>query len=901
MLLGRVRERGVVERLLGDARDGRSGVLVLRGEAGIGKTALLDDVVAGAGAGLRVLRGTGIEFESALPYSGLHLLLRSVLDRVDGLPGAQAGALRTALGMGDATPSGGDRFLVGLAVLTLLAELAEEQPLFCLVDDAQWLDRASAEALVFAARRLHAERIALVFAVRDPHTPEFRPAGLDELRIDRLGPQDAADLLDRHAAGLPRHVRDQVLREAEGNPLALLEFGAGRPEGHGPAAGGPRGRIEQGFAARIAALPEPASTLLLLAAAAGDEGDAGTVFRAAALLGADIADLAPAEQQALVRLYGNRLVFRHPLIRSAAYRAVPAGRRFAAHRALAEVGTGHCRAWHRAAAATTPDEAVAAELERTAEQVRARGGHAALATVYERAAELSPDPADRGRRLGSAAQAALDAGQSERARALADAARREPGGGVLARARVAEIAARVADEQGDLAGAYSLLLDAAPPIAAADPVGAGRLMYLAVGSAWVAGDLSGAERAAAVAARLEPPLPNLAVVSALASMASPDAGVRTGALRELAAAAAVSASGAARTAADLREALHSACWPGLLGDHRAALERASAIERECRVQGAVGVLPRALLEVTRSQLRLGLHREALAAGTEGLRIAADTGQARTRAQLAAALAGLAAARGDEDRLQELTRIADAVDLPDVRHVATSAGILLDLGLGRHEAAADRAAASPAAAACTCCSREADEVEAAVRVGRPVPARAARDRLRELAGHLGQPGIDAVLARCEALLAVDPGAEDWFRRALELHARRDTDRFEEARTGLLYGEWLRRNRRPVDARGPLRAAQEGFERLGARPWAERAAGELRAAGGSRTDPEPDAALDRLTPQELQVVRLAATGLTNRDIGAQMFLSPRTVGYHLYNAYPKLGVTSRVELARLEPAT
>ncbi|MDA5283836.1 LuxR family transcriptional regulator [Streptomyces sp. Isolate_45] len=908
VLVGRAEELAVVERLLTGAGAGRSGVLVVRGEAGIGKTALLDAAVAAAGDGPRVLRGTGTEFESALPYSGLHLLLRPVLGRIDALPGAQAGALRTALGMGEAAPSGGDRFLVGLAVLTLLAELAEERTLFCVLDDAQWLDLASAEALVFAARRLHAERIAVLFGVRDPHAPGFRPDGFDELRLRRLDTAAAGDLLTLYAADLRHHERQRIQREAEGNPLALLELTTARREGHGLSYDGPHGRIEQGFAARIGALPEASGTLLLVAAAA-DEGDAGTVFEAAGLLGAGVTDLAPAEAQGLVRLDGGRLVFRHPLIRSAAYRSGPAARRLAAHRALADAGGGHRAAWHRAQAQAAPDEGVAAELERSGEQVRARGGHAALATVYERAAALSPRPAERARRLGSAARAALDAGQLDRAGELAEAARREQGGDARARARVAEIAAEVANEQGDLSRAHVLLLDAALPIAAAEPQDAGRMLFLAVGSAWVAGDPVAAAGAAAAAAELE--LPGGSAIQALARVSSPDAGVRTAALRAL-------REASSGPSGDLREGLRAACWNGLLGDHRVAYERAGAVERECRAQGAVGLLPRALLEVAQAQLRLGLHRDALAGGTEGLRIASDTGQTRTRAQLAAALAQLAAARGDEAWFQELGALADAVDLPDVRHLRTSAAILLDLGLGRFEAAADRAAAAPAGSACTCCGRDADEVEAALRAGRPEQARKAFARLAELAGHLDGPGIHAVRARCEGLLAggsaagggspapggepaAGPDPEERFRRALELHSVRDTDRFEEARTGLLYGEWLRRNRRPVDSRGPLRAAQEAFERLGARPWAERAAAELRASGESRPGPETESPTDRLTPQELQVARLAAAGLTNRDIGSQLFLSPRTVGYHLYNAYPKLGVSSRVELARLDLAT
>ncbi|MER5778570.1 helix-turn-helix transcriptional regulator, partial [Streptomyces sp. NPDC002039] len=439
----------------------------------------------------------------------------------------------------------------------------------------------------------------------------------------------------------------------------------------------------------------------------------------------------------------------------------------------------------------------------------------------------------------------------------------------------------------------TLLVEAAPAVAAEDPRGSGRMLFLAVGSAWVGGDPEGVARATEAATVAG--VPNLAEIRALARLSSPDAAVRTDALRFLR----DSSARPAGELGDLREALRSACWPGFLGDHRAAFERASAVERECRAQGAIGVLPRALLEVCQAQLRLGLHRDALAGGTEGLRIAADTGQARTGAQLAGTLAGLAAARGDEAWFRELAATAGAVDLPDTRHRLASAGILLDLGLGRHEAAADRAAAAPAGAACTCCGRDSDEVEAALRAGRPRAAVAAWERLRDLSRHLDRPGIRAVEVRCEALLAED--SEELFRRALVLHGEGDTDRFEEARTALLYGEWLRRVRRPVDSRGPLRAAGEAFTRLGAAPWARRAAGELRAAGEGRPEqPVVGSDLDRLTPQELQVVRLAATGLTNRDIGARLFLSPRTVGYHLYNAYPKLGVTSRMELTRLDLA-
>ncbi|MFF3493101.1 AAA family ATPase [Streptomyces sp. NPDC002795] len=886
MLLGRDAERAAIEALIAGARAGRSGVLVVRGEAGIGKTALLDEAAAVA-EDFRVLRGTGVEFESALPFSGLHLLLRGTTGEIADLPAGQAHALRAALGLGPAPTVGEDRFLVGLAVLSLLAELAEGRPLLCIVDDAHWLDQPSAEALLFAARRLQAERIAIVFAVRDGQAPAFRAPGLAQQVLSRLEGGQAADLLNLYAADLPHHTRTHILAEAEGNPLALLELSAAAREGRtvsSYAAGPAQGRIQQAFADRIESLPQAARTLLLVAAA-DDTGEAAVVLRAAAILDAGIEDLEPAERHGLIGLDGDRLVFHHPLVRSAAYQGAPAARRLGAHRALAETSDADRSAWHLAAATTEPDEKVAAALEDSAEQAQRRGGQAALAAAYERASALSPDAGPRGRRLRMAAQSALDAGQLDRAGALAEAARRHTSD-PMELAATAEVAALAADEQGDRQRAHSLLMDAALSIAEVSPDSAGRMLFQAAASASVVRDAAGAELAAAHAERLG--LSDAHRVRALSRLSSPDVADRTAALREL-------YEGVGPDLLSLRGAIRAARWVHDLRDHRQALEHGLCIERECRAQGAVGLLPHALVLVSLGLLNLGRHRDALAGATEGLRMAEDTGQARVQAQIAAVLCHLAAIAGDEARHAELAELIHAENQPGGLHELTSSLAELDLGLGRYQAAADRLSATAGQAVCSC---TANEVEAALRAGRPEAAARAHARYADLARHLGQVGIDAIAARCTALLAGDDEAEPHYRHALDLH-QQDGNPYKRARTELLYGEWLRRMQRPADARVALRSAHETFEHLGARPWATRAMAELRAAGETRTAPRHDAAVaGRLTPQELQVARLAATGLSNREIGAQLFLSPRTVGYHLYNAYPKLGVANRVELGRLD---
>ncbi|WP_216212466.1 ATP-binding protein [Amycolatopsis aidingensis] len=869
MLLGRAEETATIDALLDSARSGRSGALIIRGEAGIGKTTLLDHA-AGAATGFRVLRGTGIESETELPFAGLHLLFAGALEQLDRLPPVQARALRAALGLGE--PAGGDRFLVGLAVLTLLAELAGDGPLLCLVDDAHWLDPGSAEALLFAARRLEAEGVVLVLAAREE---DFSAPGLPELRLDGLDETAAGQLLDRYAADLPHHLRDRIRRQARGNLLALRELPQVWRDGRSV-------QLDQAFADQIAGLPERTRTLLLVAAA-DDSGDQQVVLAAGRRLGCSARDLEPAEERRLLRLAEGGPEFRHPLIRAAAYRGAPLHQRIAAHQALAETYAERdnvcARAWHLAAAADGPDERVAAELERAAELDRALGGYASVAAAYERAAELSPDPGERGRRLLAAAEAAADAGLPERAEASASQAglhRTDP----ETRGRIALLRARLAEERNRPMAAHRILLECGEP----------RMLFWAVESAWAAGDLAAAELAAEQA-------PEGAPARALARAASGLNHSRPGGIAGgVAAVRELLAEGAADP---IRTGLRTAWWHLLLGDHARADELAGTIEKACRERGAIGPLPQALALLARTRAHLGLRHEAVACGTEGLRIAEDTGQEAAVGPLAAVLAWAAAVAGDRERCTELVTLART---PAHGHGTTRARAtlpLLELGLGRHEAVLELL---PDVLACPnradFRSAFPDLVEAAARLGRGEQAGEPAAWYAEWAERTGQHWAEAVALRCRALLAADAEAEQHYRDAVALHRMGNGRPFERARTELLYGEWLRRERRPAEARPLLRAALAAFEPIGARPWAERAGAELRAAGERVGPAEQGDVRALLTAQELQVVRLAAGGLSNRDIGAQLFLSPRTVGYHLYKAYPKLGVSSRNELARLE---
>ena len=902
MLYGRSAETARIDGMLGAARAGHSGAIVLRGEPGVGKTALLD-YAAAAGEGMRVLRGTGIESEMELAFAALQLLLRPGLGSMDVLPAPQAVALRGAFGL--ASSPSGDRFLIGLAALSVMSELAGDGALVCLVDDAHWLDRASADALLFAARRLDAEGIALLFAARDEG---FSAPGLTELRLGGLDRDASRAVLGEHSPGLPPAVADRVLEEAAGNPLALRELPSAARGTPDLAPLPLPNRIQEAYFSRVTGLPAPARTFLLVAAAE-ETGDLGVILRAAEVLGVTADAVDAAERSGLVAIHRLAVRFQHPLVRAAVYQGATFAERGAAHGALARVLVGEPdadrRAWHRAAAATGSDESIAAELEHTAARAQQRLGYATAAIALERAARLTPQPPDRARRLVAAATAAMHAGRADAAVTLADQALRlttEP----AALARIATVRAWVAMEGGSLRSAHELLVTGAAPIVGLDPVSATAMLKDAVRAAWWVGDAKLVQDAASV---LRPALASVGseraafVCDGLQAMADllaghPDRAVPR--LQDVVAAA----RRVPPAQLDVRDT--AATFAMLVGDFDASRALLLSTAEGCRSQGMIRSLPLVHLHLAYAEFRLNRFRAAAVSAAEGLRLAYDTGQPVHIAGLHAVLALLAAAGGDEPLCRDLARQAldrFAGEIVNVSAMAEWALGLLDLSLGQFDAALERfeaTASGPLRHHIHPVYFATDQVEAAARLGAPDRAEEPLARFAAWAGASGQPWALAVLHRCRALLDNGAGAEDNYRAALRLHAQSGRP-FEHARSAMLYGEWLRRARRATDARTQLRAALALFDRTGAAPWADRARAELRAAGESTMSgtPAPDK-LSLLTPQELQVVRLAASGATNRDIAAQLFLSPRTVSHHLYRAFPKLGVTTRTALAHLDLA-
>ncbi|MFJ4666685.1 helix-turn-helix transcriptional regulator [Kitasatospora purpeofusca] len=924
MLYGRERERAAVDALLDGARGGRSGVLLLRGEPGIGKTAVLEYAVAAAGDGFRVVRATGVEYEAELPFAGLSLLLSSGLDRLDALPGPQRRSLEGAFGLGE--PAGGaDRLLTGLATLGLLAELASEQPLLCVVDDVQWLDRSSLDALLIAARRLQAEGVALLLAARDtgagegaggaevgvgdggparPGTAAGPLAGLPELRLTGLAEPDAVRLLDdrsgaaRTGPALTGPARRRLLAEAAGNPLALVELPSTEAD---LASGGLAltSRLRIAFHGQVTGLP-PATQTLLLVAAAEENGELDVVLAAAAELGAGADALEPAERAGLVAVGADRrFAFRHPLLRAAVLQRAPLQQRLAAHRALGEaLEEGDRRTWHLALAATAPDAGLADALERTAARAEARGAHGGAAAAYERAAGLTPDRDGATRRLVLAAEAATEEGKLELAEALADRAGARTDS-VFAHALLDQVRAVAHFWRGAYPAAYRLLLDAAATDI--EPAHAARMLLQAFHAAWYVGEEPVAtvlDRLAALPLGADEPLAPLA--RHLPAAVLPALGRPAGSLPDVRATAAAARKAGAESPVDLVQLCGATL---VLGRDHETLELAAELTAEARAKGTVGVLPTLQFFLAEAELFHGRHRDAEVTATEGLALARDTGQAQWTSQLASLLACAAALAGADERCAEL---AAAALVPG--SAAPAAGepwahwalALLDLGRGRAAAAADRLhtlTTGPYRHHVGATRAVPDLVEAAVRLGEPERAAEPYERFARWAAAAGTPWAEALRLRCQALLGPDELAESAYRAALDLHEGAHRP-FERARTALLYGEWLRRERRRTDARPHLGAALEVFERLGAEPWADRARTELTATGTAAPAPAAaEGALTVLTPQELQIARLAARGLTNRDIAAQLFLSPRTVGHHLYKAYPKLGIASRTELAAL----
>ena len=905
MLHGRDAERSVIAALLDGVRASRSGVLVVRGRAGAGKSALLQDAVEGA-ADMQVLKACGIESEAELAFAALHQLLRPDLHRVDGLPPPQEQALRAAFGLEQGV--GEDRFLVSVAVLSLLAEAAEKGPVLCVVDDAHWLDEASANALVFVARRLEAERVALLFAARDGDIRRFNASGLPELAIGGLDRAAVGDLLaERAGVTVDQEVRDQLVEQTGGNPLALTELPSvltpGQLSGKEPlplplplTQG-----VERAFLERVRRLPGDAQTFLLVAAAE-DTGRLATVVAAAAKLGAGTAALDAAERAGLVRVRALELDFRHPLVRSAIYQAATTTERQQAHRALAGVLNGVAdvdrRAWHRALAAVEPDEAVVRELEETARRARARGGLEAACAAFERAAELTAAQEPRARRLTAAADNAWLAGQLTRASGLLHVARSLTADPLL-RADIDRLRGWIELSAGSALAARQILVKAARDVAASDPRRALEMLVAAAEAAWVASDAAAGAEIAQLAAALRPgdePRTRCFVrlLAGFSHLLDGDLERAIPALRE-----------AIRLAERLDQtdlishADHAALYVG--DDATAYRLNAQAVAR-ARAAGAVGDLVFSLQRLALAEIVTGRWAAGAASAAEALRLARETDQPELSALPLAWLALLAALKGDEDAVRSL--VAETEEVTAAHRIGVLEGQVHDAihwARGIHEAASGRPASAmtwfdgmshPAVARMAAAL---DRIEAAVHADRRDTALEWLGHLEAFAAQAAVPWAQAGVAHCRGLLADGDAAGQQFEQALAYH-RRAQRGFERARTELAYGEFLRRRRRRVDARTHLRAALDVFEQLGAAPWAERARIELRASGQTARRRDPST-LRRLTPQELQVARFVAKGLPTRDVAAQLFLSPRTIDFHLRNIFAKLGISSRAQLAHL----
>ncbi len=907
-LLGRREERETVARLLAQARAGRSGVLVVRGEAGIGKTALLDEARGTAAAsGFRVESCAGLEAEAQFAFAGLHQLCHPLLGRLGELPDPQQTALGVAFGL-RAGPAP-DRFLVGLATLTLVAEVAEEAPLLCLVDDAQWLDEASAQVLAFVARRVSAERVALLLGVRDADagagTSPF--SGLRELHLTGLGDWDALSLLGAAVREpLDDEVRDQIIAEARGNPLALLELPVNAPPsrlGGGfdlPDALEVPHRVEDGFRRRSAELPAE-TQLLLLVAAADPTGEAALLWRAAAHLGLDPEAAAPAEQARLVQI-DTRVRFRHPLVRSAVYQAAARPDQRRAHGALAEATDPHDldrHAWHRAQAVLGTDEDAATDLERSADRARARGGLAAAAAFLQRAAELTPDPAARAARALEAAHVTHQAGSTETALDLLTVAAAGPLD-ALQEARVELLRARIAFRLTRGGHAPGMLLDAAGALVPLDAALAREAYLEAVEASFHAGRFAPVHhlREVAVSARQAAlPTSSRPVDLLLDGLATRFTHGYEASVPGLQQALRVLVDDDSPSDGHNGRWLWLACHVGaMLWDDEAIYVLATRAVRLAREAGALTTLPSALNALALVFILTGeLGRAAeLFAEEDGIT------QATAVPPIPNSRLSLAAWRGTQPGTPEL--VATAVELATARGeglAVSSADVALAYlhnGLGNFDTACaaggrlvelDELAHSSVALP--------EVVEAAVRAGRPELASAALDTLESRAGASGTQWALGMAARSRALVRSGPPAEADYREAIERLGRcRMTGHL--ARTHLVYGEWLRRERRRQDAREQLRTAHRMLSDMGAGAYAERAAHELRATGESprRRTAQPT---DALTAHEAHIARLVATGATTREVASQLFLSPRTIEAHLRSIFRKLGITSRGQLRGL----
>ena len=904
MLVGRSKEVGALEDVLAAARDGLSGVLVLRGEVGIGKTALLD-WAAGTAGDMRVARAAGVESEIDLGFANLHQLLVPLLEGLDRLPAPQRAALQSAFALTAGPPP--NRFMVGLATLTLLTDAAASRPVLCVVDNAQWLDQASAEVLGFVARRLLADRVGMLFAVQGGAERAVVFNGLPELLVGGLADRAAHELLAAAAGGpVDPRVSERIVAETAGNPLGLVEFGgeltAGERSGAVPLTGQLRfgGRLEELYRSRVEALPADARTLLLVLAA-DQLGDTAKVWRAAGRLGVGPEAVELPTVERLVTGTPS-LRFRHPLTRSIVYYGAPAAARRRVHEALAAVSDPardpDRRAWHLAQATPGPDEEVARELELSAGRARGRGGWASSAAFLERSAELTPDGARRGRRLVAAAEARLVTGETSAARALLDRAALDLADPLVS-TRARRLEGDILFAAGESAAATSALLEAARLAAPHDARLARDTLLEAFAAQLSSRPATGiaevvqALRSGPGVTQSEATTGDLLLdgLAAVAERRFP-AGAR---LLRQAVGAVIRGQPVPGDAPQRFLAFRLAATE--LYDDSALRELAGQWVARARDQGAFAAMVVGLRFQAYSQLAEGRFAAAEATIAEARTLAEAMGNRIYLAGLADAELEVLAWRGEQAGARPLAAqllrvMADQGQGHGTQRVRKALA-LLELGLGNYQEALRHALTTVAQQPVLSYQSSPDVlIEAAIRCGDRAAATAALDAVTPWWQACETPWSLGLLARGQALLADDEDAEDGYRLSIE-HLRQCQVTPELARSHLVYGEWLRRERRRPDAREQLRAAGELFGALGMAAFAHRARAELRAAG-ERAALRRVGTPDPLTPQEAQVARLAAEGATNLQIAAQLFVSASTVDYHLRKVFRKLSVTSRAQL-------
>jgi DNA-binding CsgD family transcriptional regulator len=901
-LFGREAEVAMLGQLVAGV-PGQGGALVLRGDPGIGKTALLAAASAAASAnGVFVLRTAGAQSETGLAFAGLHQLLRPVLRWLDRLPEPQRDALSAAFGALDVPAP--DPFLIALAALNLLASAAERAPLLLVVDEAQWLDPPTASALAFLARRVAAEPVVVLFALRNGAVSPLDGAGLPELPLGGLGDEAAGELVDASARGLTPGLRRRVLEIAAGNPLALLELPAAlrlddaRIDGFSPGTVSLTARLERAFAQQAAGLPAQTRDLLLLAAA-DERASAAELLAAGSLLCEAEVPLdawAPAEGAGLVSIGGGSIIFRHPLVRSAIYQSAAAGHRRRVHAALAAVLTEEPdrRLWHVAAATVGPDESVAREVESLSVRLARRGAIGLAVGAARRAAVLSADPSRRCSRLLRAGELAFESGDSDLLRRLVrEAEQLDPGG--EQRARLTWLRSIFADSAPGDQGQPQSLVDAAE--VAADGGNSDLALHLLFGAVvrcWRSDPGEQVrDRVAATVERLPVPKTHPRRVAILA-MAGP---VRWGPV--VSERLAVIETSIDELSAD--EAYLAGMAARAIGDHDAAARFLATATTQLRAQGRLGVLVQVLVMRGWVAIAQGSWASAEMLVDESGRLGEEVGQSWWRTGSLIARATLRGLRGEAETAERLVAEAEKTAIPqglnDLMCMIAFARCVTCLGTGRPAVALEQVTrvfdrADPAFHEAARFMSVTYLADAAAQSGQRHVAVPILGQLETLAQRTPSPTLHGGLVYARAVLAPDDGAEQLYDAALRSSLRHHP--FDHARLQLAYGAWLRRHRRVSESRAPLRAARQVFDALGCAPWAERARQELRASGEHSREPVP-AARHQLSTQELQIAQMAATGMTNREIGQQLYLSPRTVGSHLYRLFPKLGITSRNQLA------